>query len=55
MECKIIKMDTGNPVEMLLRQLDELTDPKSIHFDQDVFNEREEIKEKILSGEIVCE
>jgi hypothetical protein len=49
---KIIRMGEPSDVDFLLMQLDELTDQKSVHFNQDVFDQREEIREKILSGEI---
>jgi hypothetical protein len=42
-------------MEFLLMQLDELTDKNSVHFDQDVFKEKDKIREKILKGEIVLE
>ena len=54
-EIKIIRMFTGSPVEVLLNQLEELTNPQSIHFDSDILAEKDEIREKILAGEIVCE
>ena len=49
---KVVRMGELNDVDSLLMQLDELTDPESIYFNQDAFDQREEIREKILSGEI---
>ena len=39
-------------IDLLLDQLEELTDPQSIFFDQDILEEKEEIKRKIIKGEI---
>ena len=50
--AKIININRN---ELLLIQLEELTDPNSPYFDQEIFEEKEEIKEKILSGEITCD
>lgn len=53
--CKIININYKKNMEFLLMQLDELTDKNSVHFDQDVFKEKDKIREKILKGEIVLE
>lgn len=50
-----VKMKSSNCVDELLIQLDELTNPESIYFDQDVYDQKDEIKKKILSGEITME
>lgn len=50
-----VKMKSSNCVDELLIQLDELTNPESICFDQDVYDQKDEIKKKILSGEITME
>lgn len=52
---KGIKMAPSSQIESLLEQLRELIDPNSIHYDQDVYNEKDEIKMKILCGEISME
>ena len=54
-EEKTIRMKSSNCVNELLIQLDELTNSESIYFDQDVYDEKDEIKKKILSGEITME
>lgn len=51
-KTKIFDINHKENVEQLLEQLEELTNKESLHFDQDVFDEKEEIKEKILKGEI---
>jgi len=52
---KIIQMTHPKCADYLLMQLEELTDPRSIYFDQDVFDQKDEIKEKILKGEITLD
>jgi len=52
---KGIKMTPSSQIQPLLEQLRELTDPESIHYDQDVYNEKDKIKMKILTGEISME
>lgn len=54
-EIKVIKMTPPKCADYLLMQLEELTDSKSIYFDKDVFEQKEEIKEKILKGEITVD
>jgi hypothetical protein len=49
MESKVVKINRNLG---LLDDLEELTNPNSIHYDADVAEEKEEIKAKILSGEI---
>lgn len=49
METKVINIKRNLN---LLENLDELTNPESIHYDADVAEEKEEIRAKILSGEI---
>ena len=51
-KTKIFSINHKENVEQLLEQLEELTNPESLHFDQDILGEKEEIKEKILKGEI---
>lgn len=48
-------MCSSKSAEMLLKQLGELTDSESIFFDRDVYNEKERIREDIMSGKIVME
>ena len=45
-------MSVSQDADLLLMQLEELTDPNSIYFNKDVFDEKEKIKEDILSGKI---
>jgi acetolactate synthase regulatory subunit len=52
---KEIKMKSQNNMDLLLLQLEELTDPKSIYFNQEVFDEKEKIKEDILNGRITID
>ena len=49
METKVINIKRNLE---LLNNLEELTNQESIHYDSDVAEEKEEIKAKILSGEI---
>jgi hypothetical protein len=52
---KVIQMNVPDGRAMLLQQLEELTDPKSVHFIKEVFEDKEKIREDILNGKITLE
>jgi len=52
---KTIKMEPSSKIDSLLAQLEELTDPASIHYDKDIHDEKSAIRMQILCGEISAE
>lgn len=52
---KNIKMKPSSKIDSLLAQLEELTDPTSIHYDKDIHDEKSAIRMQILCGEISIE
>jgi hypothetical protein len=54
-DCKVIDINKQNSIDSLIAELEELTDPNGIHFSQEIFDEKDEIRAKILSGQIIFE
>ena len=52
-DCKTIDINRQNSIDSLIAELEEFTDPNGIHFSQEIFDEKDEIRAKILSGAIV--
>lgn len=52
-DCKVIDINRQKSIDSLIAELDELTDPDGIHFSQEIFDEKDELRAKILSGQIV--